>query len=171
MKNKTNIILLLILIGVIVGGSSGYLISEYGSVEEKNNEDKKTIESLEEKNKDPKGEKEDIKEVAEKTSNEEMMIITSPLENDTLSKSSFTVTGRAIAFENLLMVRVNDVNGNKLLEESVKTNATDVGGFGDFAITLSLVATLESGVIEVFEYSAKDGSEINKVSVTVKFSE
>jgi hypothetical protein len=100
------------------------------------------------------------------------IVIIKPLSNQTVSLP-FTIEGQARVFENQFSYRIKDDQGKLLKEGTGYANAPDVGQFGDFKITVETLPNLTasgSGIIEVLEYSAKDGSEINKVSVPVNFT-
>lgn len=95
--------------------------------------------------------------------------ITSPDDGDVVS-SPLTITGRAVAFENTVTVRLLDENGKVLAEESIQTDAKDVGQSGNFSATLSFeTPATDTGTVEVFEQSAATGEPIGKVSVKVRF--
>ena len=98
------------------------------------------------------------------------IIVTEPAIYDTVS-DPIVVTGRAIAFESTIAWRLRGADGKELAKGSAMTNAPDVGQYGDFVIRISIPVSTKSGTIltvDVFESSAKDGSEINKVSVPVE---
>ena len=98
-----------------------------------------------------------------------LMIVTKPLIDDVV-ESPVLVTGRAIAFESTVNIRVKDDDSNILGEANTMTNAPDMDKFGDFFVEVSFkTAATKSGVIEAFEYSARDGSETNKVIIPVTF--
>jgi Immunoglobulin-like domain of bacterial spore germination/Sporulation and spore germination len=79
-------------------------------------------------------------------------------------------TGQARVFENMLQVRVRDNSGRVLAESPVYASSSDMGLFGPFNKELSYsLPDSASGWAEAFVYSAKDGSEIDKVSVPVVF--
>ncbi len=97
------------------------------------------------------------------------MILLAPVDNTSVT-SPLMVTGRAIAFESTVNARVLDGTGLVLAEASGRTDAVDVGVFGDFAIELEFdPPTTTSGTVAVFEYSARDGSMINEDSATIVF--
>ncbi len=100
--------------------------------------------------------------------------VTSPKANEQVSQL-FTVTGRARVFENVVMVRLKEkLSGKVVGEVPVTTNATDMGQYGDFDTGIQLNdPNLRVGtefIVEVFQYSAKDGAEIDKVSIPVTFT-
>ena len=82
------------------------------------------------------------------------------------------VFGEARVFENALSVRIRGGESQKIYsEKNIMANSPDVGLFGDFTATFDInemtdkAGDLESKyIIEAFDYSAKDGSEINKVT-------
>jgi len=118
-----------------------------------------------------KGEGDALTATEIKVLNEPNIIVFSPVVKETVGET-FKVEGRARVFENTLAVRVK--NGEKkIFEKSVMADAPDVGTFGDFETEIKLAAkdivNATSIVLEAFEYSAKDGSEINKVTVSLVF--
>jgi hypothetical protein len=97
----------------------------------------------------------------------------SPRANDKVG-ASFAVTGEARVFENQFHMRVtNSATKEVLFDESENSNASDVGQFGKFSVPINLDnSNLRQGdklLLEVFQFSAKDGSEVDKVSVPLVF--
>jgi putative hemolysin len=92
--------------------------------------------------------------------------VSSPLPNETIS-SPFTVKGEARVFESQFNWRLKSGDGSVLAEGMGTAQALDVGQFGPFEIELK---TLAKGpvTLEVFDRSAKDGSEIDLVSIPLK---
>lgn len=86
---------------------------------------------------------------------------------DSVLPMPFTIKGKARVFENQLNYRVLDSKGNALVEGSVIADAKDAGQFGFFEITVSGLNTKGKATIQLFDYSAKDGSEIDKVILPV----
>jgi len=84
--------------------------------------------------------------------------------------SPFEVSGSGIAFENTINWRLLDGRGAILGEGHATTNAPDVGKPGAFNIRAFIlnVPTTKAGTLEVFEYSAKDGSQTHMVSLPVQ---
>lgn len=104
------------------------------------------------------------------TSESGNMIVTSPTSGEIIGLP-LVVKGKARVFENTLNYRVIDADGVTVLAEGhVTANAPDVGEFGDFTITTSYDAPSgDAGTIEVFDYSAKDGSIVDLVEIPVTF--
>ena len=99
------------------------------------------------------------------------ILVTSPLDGETIAQP-LLVRGEARVFENQLNFRLRDSDGAVLTEGTATANAQEVGEFGEFeAITLYERPKGKVGILEVFDYSAKDGSEIDKVTISVKFGE
>jgi hypothetical protein len=99
--------------------------------------------------------------------------VTAPGENAKVS-SPFVVTGEARVFENTFQIRLNNPSTGKILfTDTVTANAPDVGQYGGFSKTVSFdSAGLNNGdalLLEVFQNSPKDGSEIDKVSVHIVY--
>lgn len=86
-----------------------------------------------------------------------------------VEKMPFMIEGEARVFENVFDYRLKDVDDNYVLADgNGYANAEDVGLFGLFRIEINALRRLPlSGnvILEVFDYSAKDGSEENKVVV------
>jgi len=79
------------------------------------------------------------------------------------------VCGIGTGFEATFSARVRAADGTELAATSI-TAGTGTGGLGNFHVDLALSALPgPQGVVEVFEFSAEDGSEINKVVVPVTF--
>lgn len=83
----------------------------------------------------------------------------------------FIIRGEARVFENQLAYRLKDGEGKLLAEGAAIAHSPDVGQFGPFEIVISTLEIGKSkrGVLEVFSESAKDGSEINKIVIPIKF--
>ena len=82
-----------------------------------------------------------------------------------------TIMGEARTFEATFAYRIKNSKGTVLLEgHSMTTGTDDYPAFRPFEVTVNYPdPKTASGSVEVFEYSAKDGSEINKVIVPVNF--
>ncbi len=100
--------------------------------------------------------------------------VTSPKANEQVSQL-FTVSGKARVFENVVMIRLKEKLSGKIVGEIPATaDAKDMGQYGDFSAGIQLNdPNLHVGtefIVEVFQYSAKDGAEIDKVSIPVTFT-
>ena len=84
-------------------------------------------------------------------------------------KSGFRVMGNARVFENVVSIRLTDSEGNVLVQTTASANASDVGQFGPFEKVLNYQTSATEGTLEVYQVSAKDGSEIDKVVVPILF--
>lgn len=99
----------------------------------------------------------------------ENIIVTIPQRNSEVG-IPLIVQGEARTFENVVNVRVVQQDGRVLVEDFTTANAPDIGQFGPFEFHLTYPEpTQNNGVLEVFQYSAKDGSEIDKVTIPVQF--
>lgn len=85
-------------------------------------------------------------------------------------ESGFFVKGNARTFESNVAIRLSDSEGIILTETFTLANSPDAGQFGPFEKELIFQTDSETGILEVFQYSAKDGSEIDKVTVPVLFN-
>ena len=85
-----------------------------------------------------------------------------------LVDSPVEVCGVGTGFEGVFEARVRDGNGTQL--DQVTINAGGTGIWGNYHVTLNTgVPSTAQGWLEVFESSAKDGSDINKVVVPITF--
>lgn len=98
---------------------------------------------------------------------EDNIVVTSPEFGDVVS-NPIVVTGRARVFENTFNYILRDSSGKKIYENFAMADAPDIGQFGDFAARIPVpLSTTNNLTVEVFEYSAKDGSVTNLVRVPV----
>lgn len=95
--------------------------------------------------------------------------VLSPLTGDKV-KSGFVVKGNARTFESTVNIRLSDSSGNVIMETFTTAKAPDVGQFGPFEELINFSTDDQMGQLEVFQYSAKDGSEIDKVTIPLQFS-
>ncbi len=95
-----------------------------------------------------------------------IILVESPLPGDSVS-SPFHVTGTSNTFEATLQVRLTDVSGTKVFEHvGTATSGTGTRGTYDVPVTFT-GAKPGIGTLRVFEFSAKDGSEVNVVDIPV----
>lgn len=89
-------------------------------------------------------------------------------------KLPFDILGQARVFENMLSVRLVEQGTGKLLfQSSVYANAPDIGQFGPFQKTIDYLISKPTGggvVLEAYDNSAKDGSEIDLISVPLRLN-
>ena len=84
--------------------------------------------------------------------------------------SQVTISGQARVFENTVNVRIKDSDGRVLAETTTTAASPDVGQFGPFSVSVSFgQPTGTTGTVEVYTLSAKDGSEIDKLTIPVRF--
>lgn len=99
------------------------------------------------------------------------IVVFSPQSNAKVNEI-IKVTGEARVFENQFNIRIIS-SGKIIYEEGMMTNAQEMGQFGGFEKEINLSAAgLESSqdiILELFDYSAKDGSETDKVIIPLKF--
>lgn len=95
------------------------------------------------------------------------IVVTSPKSGSTVG-NPIVVTGHARVFENTFNYILRDSSGKKIYENYAMADAPDVGLFGDFTVRIPIPLSATSSLtVEVFEYSAKDGSVVNLVKVPV----
>lgn len=83
-----------------------------------------------------------------------------------LYHSPIVVNGFSQTFEGVVNLRLTDRNGQVLAERNTQGGSVDGFAFFDSYLRFTVSETI-SGTVEVFETSAKDGSEINKVTIPV----
>lgn len=91
--------------------------------------------------------------------------VSSPLSQETVG-NPIHVTGQARVFENVVSWRLKDDTGTVLVSGTTEAAALDMGLFGpfDFWITIPEVSS-PNLILEVYQASAKDGSDTDLVSV------
>jgi nucleoid-associated protein YgaU len=77
--------------------------------------------------------------------------------------------GVGTGFEGVFAARVRDGNGTQLVQVSIHAGGTGVWANYHTTLALGGAPTTTQGTLEVFESSAKDGSDINKVVVPITF--
>ncbi|RJE46985.1 spore gernimation protein [Dehalobacter sp. MCB1] len=94
--------------------------------------------------------------------------VTAPVDGQTIT-SPLKITGNAQIFEAVVSYRLRDAQGNILAEGNTMA-AAGAPGRGDFEASLTFTPSAAgSGQLEVFESSMKDGSDLNKVIIPVKW--
>lgn len=80
------------------------------------------------------------------------------------------ITGVARVFEAQFNYRLRDSNGNILIENSAMTGPGEANEFRKFDIKTNYPEPKGTeGILEVFDYSAKDGAQIDTVTIPLKF--
>lgn len=83
----------------------------------------------------------------------------------------FIIEGSGRVFENVLQFRLRDSFVTVIAQGSATAQSPDVGRFGPFTIRVPLPTPIPSnGMVEVFTYSARDGSVENLVQANVSFA-
>ncbi|MFA5021942.1 MAG: DUF333 domain-containing protein [Patescibacteria group bacterium] len=85
----------------------------------------------------------------------------------------FTVSGLARVFENIINLRLKTNDGTVLFEAFATAQSPDIGQFGEFEKEIDNLKQLPNDqdvTLEVFWYSPKDGTEIDKVSLPLKLN-
>ncbi len=101
-----------------------------------------------------------------------VITITSPAPGAILPNlNAITITGTGAAlFENSLTVQARDAGGGILAQQPVTTNAPEVGGTGNWQVTLAVSVTPGSaGTIRAFATSANDGSLVAEAIINVTY--
>lgn len=92
------------------------------------------------------------------------------LQPNTLVRSPLIVEGLERTFEQNVVLRLKDAGGRELAKTFTTGNAPDMGIHGPYRAELTFDRPrTRAGTLEVFQNSPKDGSEIDKVTVSVRF--
>lgn len=85
-------------------------------------------------------------------------------------ESPLIVEGLERTFEQNVIVRLKDAGDRELAKVAVTGTAPDLGIYGSYRAELIFEKPrTRAGTLEVFQNSAKDGNEIDKVVVPVRF--
>jgi nucleoid-associated protein YgaU len=79
------------------------------------------------------------------------------------------ICGIAVAFEAVFQVRVRDQTGLAIAKKFFNVAGGTFSANFQIAMPVSTVPKTTSGTLEVFEESANDGSEVNKVVIPIVF--
>jgi nucleoid-associated protein YgaU len=79
------------------------------------------------------------------------------------------LSGVGTGFEATFAARVRDDEGNELTQVSIMAGGTGIWANFHELIALPNVPPTPQGTLEVFEFSAKDGSEVDKVTIPITF--
>lgn len=103
------------------------------------------------------------------------IVVNSPVHEASVP-TDFLVQGKARVFEGVVYVRVSSrLLGKVYYEGTTMAQAPDMGQFGPYTATVHLNGgtTLQPNdrlLLEVFQRSARDGTEIDKVTINLYFS-
>ncbi len=96
--------------------------------------------------------------------------VSSPQPNATVPTGEFKLAGTARAFENSISYRVRDTEGNAIAGGNIVATG-DMGNFNPYETKIRIRASYTGkAVLEVYQNSAKDGSEIDLVRVPIMVS-
>lgn len=83
--------------------------------------------------------------------------------------NSVAVCGIGTAFEGRFTARLRDADGEQLQQVFIEAGGTGIWGNFQVELGLPAIPSTAQGTVEVFESSARDGTEVNKVVVPVVF--
>lgn len=96
-----------------------------------------------------------------------LILVEAPGPGETV-RSPLRVTGSANTFEAMFMVRLSTAGGRVLYEQPAMATSGS-GTRGTFDLTIAFdVAEPVDGTLRLWEYSARDGSEINVVEIPLR---
>lgn len=112
-----------------------------------------------------------VEKPAEDCPGQKNIIIGSPEAGQVVGKN-LVVKGRARVFENQFNWAVLDASTSaEILSGTAYANAEDSGLFGPFEINISLTnLTPDKIIVQVFDYSAKDGSKRDIAQISLNFN-
>lgn len=89
---------------------------------------------------------------------------------NTIVTSPLIVEGMERTFEQNVVLRLRDGKGNEIVKISTTGTAPDLGIHGSYRAELQFEKPkTKTGTLEVFQGSLEDGSEIDKVTIPVRF--
>lgn len=153
MEERTQSRTLLTLVGiallVIVGGTMWYMTSRGSDIDTM---DGTTLRDAQ--GRTPVGQNENI-------------VVYAPQQNERIG-TPLVVAGEARVFENTVNFRLLDAQGEEIAEGFATADSREVGQFGAFRGELHFISeTDQQGILEVYQISANDGTEIDKLTIPV----
>jgi hypothetical protein len=105
------------------------------------------------------------------TQNPNANIIVLEPKPQTILRVPFFLQGKARVFENQLNYRILDEDGSVLTEGNITASGGEVGQLNPFETKITYLPPPngKKGMVEVFDYSPKDGAQIDTVRVRVRF--
>jgi hypothetical protein len=96
--------------------------------------------------------------------------VTSPIPGAEVG-GQMTLRGEARVFENVVSYRVKDETGKVVTSGTVMANAPDTGQFGPFEKEITFTKPVGTKLsLEVFQASARDGSDTDKVILKLRLA-
>lgn len=87
-----------------------------------------------------------------------------------LAKSPLAITGQARVFEGQVSIRLKDGKDQELGKTIAVAKAPDAGLYGTYRAELTFEKSkTKTGTLEVFQVSAKDSNEVDKVTIPLRF--
>ena len=105
-------------------------------------------------------------------SDSQELIISTPRPGDTIT-TPIKINGLVRAFENRVGMRLKNQDGVVVRETKFTAKQGEIGTYVALGVdfTFAQPTVPQDGTFEVFTFSARDGSEINKVTIPVKFAQ
>lgn len=100
--------------------------------------------------------------------------VTRPTADQYVRADQFVIEGEARTFENNVQYRVKDLASSRIIAQGFTTATGEMGTFSPFSIRVEVSPGVQyptRALVEVFESSAKDGSEINKVQIPIRLGQ
>jgi nucleoid-associated protein YgaU len=91
-----------------------------------------------------------------------------PRQNDIVD-DPVEVAGVGTGFEGTLVARLRNAGGQEIAQQSFEAGGTGIWGNFFFRIDMPGVPSRPRGTLEIFEASAKDGSELHKRVIPILF--
>lgn len=99
------------------------------------------------------------------------VLVSVPRPGDTIT-TPLIINGLVRAFENRVQVRLKNKDGIEVRRTSFTAKKGEVGTYIALSVDLTFAQPTvpQDGVLEVFTLAPKDGSEVDKVSIPIKFA-
>ena len=100
------------------------------------------------------------------------LIVSTPRPGDTIT-TPIKINGLVRAFENRVGMRLKNQEGVVVRETKFTAKQGEIGTYIALGVdfTFAQPTVPQDGTFEIFTFSAQDGSEINKVTIPVKFAQ
>jgi len=97
------------------------------------------------------------------------IIVEEPTKNSIVGQT-FSLKGEARVFENQLNYKIVNQSGDTITSGNIMANANEMGEYGPFSNTITLPSeTPPKIILQVFDYSAKDGNMIDLVEINLNY--
>jgi len=105
-------------------------------------------------------------------SDSQELIVSTPRPGDTIT-TPIKINGLVRAFENRIGMRLKNQDGVVVRETKFTAKQGEIGTYIALGVdfTFAQPTVPQDGTFEIFTFSARDGSEVNKVTIPIKFAQ